>query len=224
MPATPPTTTRSRSPKRAATTETTAKSPCRRANSANPQASGTGSSTPVSTSSSARSLCRAPTNSPSASTRRVPPGPATCTAPAHARSTAGSSAAGSAWARLPPRVPRLRIAVCPIQPAAAAASGCPSWAARAVWRTSAPACRTPSRTSRSARPGTRLTSTSTSGRAMRRASTGTSDWPPARILPSPSASASAATASATSVARWYSKGGHFTGPHLRAAGSRSGRG
>ena len=68
------------------------------ANSANPHASGTGSSTPVIISSSARSLCRAPTNSASASIRRDPPGPATCTAPPQARSTAGSSAAGSAWA------------------------------------------------------------------------------------------------------------------------------
>ena len=82
--------------------------------------------------------------------------------PAHARaapagrawrraraSAAGSSAAGSAWARLPPSVPRLRIAVWPTWRAASARSGARSRtsgaAARSAWRTSAPSTSPPSR-------------------------------------------------------------------------------
>ena len=54
---------------------------------------------------------------------RVPPGPRTTTAAPRATSAAGSSAAGSACARLPPRVPRWRIAGWPTQAAAAASNG-----------------------------------------------------------------------------------------------------
>src|SRR5213593_1418053 len=59
-----------------------------------------------------------------------------------AAATAGSSAAGSAWARLPPMVPRFRICGCPTHRRASARSG--TWAvttgdrSAVRWRVSAP--------------------------------------------------------------------------------------
>jgi hypothetical protein len=53
-----------------------------------------------------------PVKNSSAAICRSPSGPAIVMRAPSARQQAGSSEAGSAWARLPPSVPRLRIAAC----------------------------------------------------------------------------------------------------------------
>ncbi len=58
-----------------------------------------------------------------AGTTRVPRGDCRCNLAPSARHTAGISAAGSASARLPPNVPRLRIATCATCGIASASSG-----------------------------------------------------------------------------------------------------
>ena len=55
----------------------------------------------------------APVTSSAAGTSRSPRGPVTSTTAPRQAATAGSSAAGSAWARLPQTVPRLRSSRCP---------------------------------------------------------------------------------------------------------------
>src|SRR5258708_5003351 len=74
--------------------------------------------------------------------RRSPFFPATTKVAPRTSAQAGSSAAGSASAQLPPKVPRLRIAGCPICGIAEATSGrCLATSAarsRSTWRVSAP--------------------------------------------------------------------------------------
>ena len=149
------------------------------------------------------SVVIAPTTSSRAGTSRVPRGPRSTTVASRQAATAGSSAAGSAWARLPQTVPRLRSSRWPTKGIARPISG----TARATsdrstvrWRTAAPIRRTPPVTSRSSSPGSRVMSTSVPGLPRRIASTGTSDCPPASTLASPPARAS--TASSTESGRW----------------------
>ena len=132
------------------------------------------------------------------------PGPRRVATAPDAAATTGSSAAGSACARLPPRVPRVRMAAWPTQRAASASSGCLPCAASARCRVRAPIrSPPPGRVLIPSSPGTRLMSTSTLGWARRSASSGIRLWPPAMTLPSPSslASASCATACSTLSAR-----------------------
>src|SRR5690606_28394074 len=75
-----------------------------------------------------------PVKNSSAAIRRRPSGPATSrVAPRHS-ATAGSSADGSAWAREPHTVPRLRISRCPTHGSAWASSGTSPPAVRSTWR------------------------------------------------------------------------------------------
>ena len=52
----------------------------------------------------------APRTNPASGDARLPSGPATTTSAPSAERQASQSAAGSAWARLPPMVPRVRTA------------------------------------------------------------------------------------------------------------------
>src|SRR3989449_6999991 len=139
----------SASRRRTAATPTRAKSPCRRLTSANahpPSRHSGGKRTSVNISVGSSAVARYETkNCCGESTRGVVvprPWRATMKLASSAAATAGSSAAGSAWARLPPMVPRFRICGCPTHCRASASSG--TWAATtgdrsAVrWRVSAP--------------------------------------------------------------------------------------
>ena len=83
----------------------------------------TGSRISVRISSGARAVLYGPWKNPAAGMVRVPPGPAATSSASSARATAGSSAAGSAWARLPPTVPLFRTGACATRPIASASSG-----------------------------------------------------------------------------------------------------
>ena len=82
-----------------------------------------GSRTSVRISSGSSAVVNGPCRNSAAGMRRVPPGPVATSSAPSASATAGSSAAGSAWARLPPIVPLLRMGVCATYPTASATSG-----------------------------------------------------------------------------------------------------
>src|SRR5215211_2259495 len=120
----------------------------------------------------------------------------------------GSSAAGSACERLPPMVPRLRIARCATWRIAAditcslvAISG---ECSISRCRVSAPIATRSPRNSMNESSLMPLRSTSTVGCAIRKFSSGNRLWPPARIFPWPLASASASTAASSVVGATYS--------------------
>ena len=71
---------------------------------------GRGTRTAARTSASVRVVANGPRMKERSGSTRAPPGPSIHTSAPTAASTTGQSAAGSAWARLPPMVPRLRIA------------------------------------------------------------------------------------------------------------------
>ena len=71
---------------------------------------GRGTRTAVRTSPSPRVVANGPRMKEGSGSARAPAGPSIQTSAPSAASTTGQSAAGSAWARLPPMVPRLRIA------------------------------------------------------------------------------------------------------------------
>ncbi len=77
-------------------------------------AAGTGMRTSVRTSSGARAVVRRSLKKSSALMVRAPFGPVARSSAPRASTTAGQSAAGSAWARLPPIVPQLRTWGSPI--------------------------------------------------------------------------------------------------------------
>ena len=140
-----------------------------------------------------------------AATSRVPPGPVTTSVPPRAKTAAGRSDAGSAWASEPPRVPRCRTAGSPTTEATWASSGqavaksveC----SRAEWVVSAPMDTVSLSTEIPTRSDARPTSTRTAGVANRSLMSGISDWPPASSLASSPCSASAATAASAESAR-----------------------
>ena len=110
----------------AARAPTIAKSPCRRATSSTAKpdpAPHTGKRTAVISSSGSREVVKTVSKKSAAGMRRMPFGPATSISASSTRTTAGSSAAGSACAREPPRVPRLRIWKWPMCGATRASNG-----------------------------------------------------------------------------------------------------
>ena len=134
---------RGRPTRTTAATPASAKSPGRRAISTKPQPGGwAGTSIAVRISSASSAVVSRPRKNASAATSRAPRGPVICTRASRASSAAGSSAAGSACARLPPSVPWFRIAAWPTWRAASARSGARSItageAASSAWRVSAP--------------------------------------------------------------------------------------
>src|SRR5579862_6902922 len=199
-----------------AATPAMAKSPLRRLNSWNDHpvpGCHAGKRTAVRSSSGASDVVRNPWKRSAAGTVRTPRALLASTSPSRASSTEGSSAAGSAWAMLPPIVPRLRMALWPIRPRARTRSGLAdatcSERSATRWRTRLPTAR-PSPLASDVRASTPLMSTRWAGRARRRASSGTRLCPPARTLASSPCSPSRATASSTDATAWYSKGGGFT--------------
>ena len=134
--------------------------------------------------------------------------------------------AGSAWARLPPRVPRLRIARWATWRTAARSTGNRSRTVSETsicrWRTSAPNVTLPSPSSMPDRPGMWFTSTRSDGCTRRKFSIGTRLWPPARSFASPRWRARSDTASSTLSARAWSKGGGFMGRGGGSAGRLGG--
>ena len=199
---TPPSAERTR-----VTTPAKAKSPCRRAISPNPYPSpgpATGNSTAVRISSTPTAVVMAPWKNAAAGTVRRPPGPVTSSVAPRQDATAGSSAPGSACARLPQTVPRLRSSRWPTNGSARPTRGTSRAAglrSSCRWRVVAPTRRTFPRRSIVSSPAAPLMSTSVPGRPRRMASTGTRDWPPASTLPSPSVAASSATASSRLAGR-----------------------
>src|SRR5713101_5406141 len=143
--------------------------------------------------------------------RRSMRAPRTC-------ATSGSSAEGSACARLPPTVPRFLVCTCPTQASACARSG--TRAARASsrstvhWRVHAPMRAASFSIFTNFSSAISLMSTSHAGRTRRIAIIGTRLCPPARsFAPSPWR-ASSSQASAVDAAREYSKGAGFKWPAL----------
>src|SRR6201997_3803199 len=95
------------------TSPTNAKSPCRLLTSSTDhpaRGAHAGKRTPTSNSSPPSADDRYPSKKAPAATVCCPAGPCTIISAPTARATAGSSAEGSAWAKLPHTVPRLRIA------------------------------------------------------------------------------------------------------------------
>src|SRR5436190_4155921 len=152
----------------------------------------------------------------SASSVRVPlPERSSMRAPSTC-ATSGSSAHGSACARLPPKVPRFLVCTCPTQASACARSG--TRAARAGSRSivhcrvQAPVRTASFSTETNLSAAISLMSMSHAPRTRRIAIIGTRLWPPARsFAPSPWRRSSS-QASATDAARAYSKGGAFKWP------------
>ncbi len=140
---------------------------------------------------------------------------------------AGSSAAGSAWARLPPTVPRARVCRWPMTGAASARSGAAAAmrASRssACWRTSAPRRRADPSRCTAASPETRFRSTTTAGRTRRMFIIGTRLCPPARSLASPPWRARRSSASSSRRGARYSKGAGRTYTRPSLGWSKSGR-
>ncbi len=167
---------------------------------------------------------------------RRPRGEAASSSPSSANTTAGYSAAGSAWAMEPPTVPRLRIWRWPISGVARASSGAAAATSASVSTAAsvvpAPTHSPPSRRSMPVSSSSRPMSIRCSKTASRSASIGTRLWPPASTLaPSPS-SASRSVASRTLCGRWYANGAGFMSssapadpfpPLDRAAVRRGGR-
>ena len=166
-------------------------------------------------SSGRRDVARYPSNHSAAGMTRSPDWLRTTNSASRARATAGSSAAGSACARLPPIVPRLRIASCPISGNAAASSGTASAtvsdSSATYSRVIAPTVTRPSVTDTPDSSPRPLMSMSTAGRASRSAISGIRLCPPARTLASSWCSASRPTASARVAGASYSKSGSFIG-------------
>ena len=165
-------------------------------------------------SSASSAVVSRPRKNASAATVRAPRGPVRTRA-SRATSAAGSSAAGSACARLPPSVPlvpdgrvahvagRLGEERRPLDHERREAASS-AWRARAPMRSPPSAVGVDAGRARAAP----LTSTSTAGRTRRMFSIGTRLCPPARSLASPGAAASSATASARlSGARVAERGG-----------------
>src|SRR5262245_35831932 len=151
-------------------TPTRAKSPARRAISVKAPpvprgASGTRTSTSISPAPSA--VLRGPTKKRSAGTVRRLPARASASSASRATITAGSSEAGSAWARLPPMVPRWRMGRWPMNRHASARMGARACTSREVstacWRASAPMARPSALARMYARSPMRLMSTSALG-------------------------------------------------------------
>src|SRR5947207_492061 len=147
-------------------TPTRAKSPWRRLTSRNalPVRGGvTGRRTSTRSSSGAAAVVRYPTKNCSGVSTRRPRALWRTSSPPSAATTAGSSAAGSPWARLPPIVPRFRICVWPICGSASARSGQRSCTSADVstarWRVIAPMQSRPSATRIPSRPATSFRST-----------------------------------------------------------------
>src|SRR5262249_6557109 len=82
-----------------------------------------GTATAVTISSSRSAVIQMPRQNRAAGISRAPSGPAACRTASRARRQAGSAAAGSARATLPPRVPRARMARWPTWGMACAMSG-----------------------------------------------------------------------------------------------------
>jgi hypothetical protein len=174
-----------------AATPASAKSPWRREISSKAKpvpgaAVGISISTSISSGSSA--VPKRPVKKSSAATLRTPPGPRRWRRAPSASITAGSSAAGSAWAMLPPMVPRLRICACATDGSVSAMRGARSASSAllsaARCRTIAPIRTPPSASAMASRPGMRLRSMSTAGAASRKFIAGTRLCPPARSLAS----------------------------------------
>src|SRR5437867_10396924 len=108
-----------------ATTATIAKSPARRESSstAQPYAGTAAISTPVTISPGVSAVVSGPVKNSRAARVRRPDAEATASRASSAVMTAGSSAAGSACARLPPTVPSVRTRTLPISRAASATTG-----------------------------------------------------------------------------------------------------
>ena len=134
---------------------------------------------------------------------------ATSSAPS-ASMTAGRSADGSAWARLPPMVPMFRTWASPICAAASDRMGSRSRTSgecsRTWWGVAAPMIRAPPSSRTPDSPGTRRMSTRWRGSASRSFISGRSECPPARSLADSPKRPRSATASSTLPARWYSNG------------------
>ena len=126
--------------------------------------------------------------------------------PSWASSTGGIPEAGSAWATLPPTVPRLRTAGCAIRAAhstsAGSAAASSASSSTAAMRRNAPIRTTSASMATWSSPATPAMSTRTSALVVRAQSSATSDWPPASTRARPGAAASAATVSSTVVVRW----------------------
>ena len=167
----------------------------------------------VTSSSCPAAVMRNPRKNSLAGIVRSPLRERTVTVASSAERTTGSSAAGSAWATLPPAVPRLRIAGCPMYGSASASSG-DAWATAGSCSSSANVVSAPMRrpplvdTPRSSAIG--VMSTRVTGRASRRFISATRLWPPASAFASPSPAARRSSASSTDSARRYSKLGGFT--------------
>ena len=135
---------------------------------------------------------------------RSPSSVATVNDAPRATSTVGRSDAGSAWATLPPMVPRLRTAGSPMTPAAAARAGAcfatSADAAISAWVVRAPMRTRPSATAMPFSSATRPMSISADGTASRSFSRGIRLCPPARSL-APGCARSSRPISATESAR-----------------------
>ena len=193
-----------------------AKSPRRRANSRKPQRRAAGHAgrwISVMISSGFSAVVSAPWKKSAALMVRAPALPTTANVASQVCAMPGISEAGSAWAQLPPTVPRLRDLVMRDVRHRLRSSGC-AVASRLSSRMSRQRTSAPSRTPSgpiliSLRPGSFRRSTSSDGWATRNAIIGTSDWPPASALASPSWPASSATASLMVAGQAYSKAGSF---------------
>src|SRR5215211_1953706 len=166
-----------------AATPTTIQSELRRLISRNdqpPRGPRVGTRTSATTSSGSSVVVRYDTSRSPAATSRAPAGPRAVTSAPSATATQGSSAAGSAWARLPPMVPRVRVRTLPTRAAASARIGqrrrTTSDSSMAWCRVSAGRRRYPPWSSIGPAP-TGLMSTSHAGRANLRLSIGTRLWP-----------------------------------------------
>ncbi len=150
-------------------------------------------------SSSASAVVKCPWKKSGAAITRSPRALRATTSPSRAARTQGISADASAWATLPPIVPRTRMAACPMKGSASASRGtrARTTASRSAARSRTVAPRTIAsvRSSIVARPATPLMSTNCSGRAMRIANSGTRLCPPASTLASSPCSESSASTS-----------------------------
>ena len=186
---------------------TMAKSPCRRPISRNAYptpARAIGKRTASIISSTPQSVDMMPIKKLSAATRRDPRRDRSSISPLSVMRTSGSSALGSACATEPQTVPRLRVCACPTHGSAAARSGWleTRFAYCSTWRclTVAPTRIVPSAPSMRSRPGSRIISMTTLGRAMRMLSMGISVCPPARTRASvPSLASTSRTSSRLSA-------------------------
>ena len=175
-----------------ATAPTRAKSPSRRLTSLKPQRQpspfSVGRRISVSKCSGSSEVINGPMANSLAAMVCVPPLPATTNSAFSAVQIAGSSAAGSAWARLPPMVPRLRIWKCPMWEMAAVIIGkaprMMSERCRSRCLARAPTVIVPAEAEIPERPSILLMSTTTAGRTSRRFIIGIRLCPPASTLAS----------------------------------------